>query len=140
MAKKSRTTTKNTVSNSNGFDKTKFSFKETFMNPNGKTSATKLIGMSSSAMCIIMFIVMSIFYMFNVAESGVVIVLIDKIIQFFGISAGLMGVKSVTSSFGTNNKIVITNDVETSDDGGSCDDDEEDTTSTKKKSSFSMNS
>lgn len=95
----------------NKFDKTRFSFKETFLNPNGKTSSTKVIGMSASAMCILMFITMSIFYMFNISESGVVIVLIDKIIQFFGISAGLMGVKSVTSSFGTNNKIVITNDV-----------------------------
>lgn len=97
------------------FDTTKFSLKETFLNTNGKTSSTKLIGVCASTMCILLFIALVIFYMVYTAESAVVIVIIDKIIQFFGISAGLMGVKSITSSFGTNNKIVIENDVAKSD-------------------------
>lgn len=91
------------------FDRTKFSFKETFLNTNGKTSSTKLIGMCASAMCVLLFTTMCIFYMFNVAESAVVIILIDKIIAFFGIAAGLMGVKSITSSFGTNHRLSIDN-------------------------------
>ena len=96
-----------------GFDTSKFSFKETFLNTNGKTSSTKLIGMAASAMCVLLFVTLTIFYMFNVAESAVIIIMIDKIIAFFGISAGLMGVKSITSSFGTNNKVILTNETTT---------------------------
>ena len=43
------------------FDKTKFSVVEMFLNTNGKTSITKLIGFAASFMCIIMFVVMMIF-------------------------------------------------------------------------------
>ena len=91
------------------FDKTKFSFIELFLNTDGKTSITKLIGFASSFTCLVMFVVMIVFYMFHVGESTVVLDFVDKIIMFFGISSGLMGIKSISSSFGSNNK-VFTND------------------------------
>ena len=94
------------------FDKTKFSFVELFLNSNGKTSITKLIGFASSFVCIIMFVIMLVFYMINVGESEVIIVFIDRIITFFGISAGLMGIKSISSSFGKDNKIEMNNSEE----------------------------
>lgn len=40
--------------------------------------------------------------MCNVAEGAMIIEMIDRIISFFGISTALMGVKSVTASFGKN--------------------------------------
>lgn len=87
------------------FDKTKFSFIELFLNTDGKTSITKLIGFASSFTCLIMFVVMIVFYMFHVGESSVVLDFVDKIIMFFGISSGLMGIKSISSSFGSNNRV-----------------------------------
>lgn len=87
------------------FDKTKFSFIELFLNTDGKTSITKLIGFASSFTCLVMFVVMIVFYMFHVGESTVVLDFVDKIIMFFGISSGLMGIKSISSSFGSNNKV-----------------------------------
>ena len=87
------------------FDKTKFSFIELFLNTDGKTSITKLIGFASSFTCLVMFVVMIVFYMFHVGESTVVLDFVDKIIMFFGISSGLMGIKSISSSFGSNNRV-----------------------------------
>jgi len=94
------------------FDKTKFSFTELFLNTNGKTSVTKAIGFGASFVCITMFVAMMIFYMVHPAESETVLLFIDKIITFFGISAGLMGIKSISSSFGQNHRVTIDNTAE----------------------------
>lgn len=50
---------------------------------------------------------MIIFYMCNVAEGAMILEMIDRIISFFGISTALMGVKSVTSSFGKNHRLQL---------------------------------
>ena len=44
--------------------------------------------------------------MFNIPESGVILSFIDKIITIFGIAAGLMGIKSISSSIGANKTII----------------------------------
>ena len=89
------------------YDATKFSLVEIFLNNSGKTSSTKTIGLISSLVCMLLFVVLVIFYMFNVKESAVILLFIDKIITVFGISAGLMGIKSISSSIGAN-KVNVT--------------------------------
>ena len=88
------------------YDATKFSLVEIFLNNSGKTSSTKTIGLISSLVCMMLFIILVIFYMFNVKESAVILLFIDKIITIFGISAGLMGIKSISSSI-SHNKIDV---------------------------------
>ena len=94
------------------FDKTKFSFIELFLNTNGKTSVTKAIGFAASFVCIFMFVAMMIFYMIHPLESETVLLFIDKILTFFGISAGLMVIKSISSSFGQNHRVSVNNNNE----------------------------
>ena len=93
------------------FDTTKFSWVEIFLNTNGKTSSTKLIGLLTAMICLLLFVIMVIFYMFNIPESGVILSFVDKIITMFGIAAGLMGIKSISSSIGAN-KTIIENSVQ----------------------------
>ena len=93
------------------FDATKFSWVEVFLNTNGKTSSTKLIGLLTAMICLLLFVIMVVFYMFNIQESGVILSCIDKIITIFGIAAGLMGIKSISSSIGAN-KTIIENTVQ----------------------------
>ena len=93
------------------FDATKFSWVEVFLNTNGKTSSTKLIGLLTAMICLLLFVTMVDFYMFNLPESGVILSFIDKIITIFGIAAGLMGIKSISSSIGAN-KTIIENTVQ----------------------------
>ena len=93
------------------FDATKFSWVEVFLNTNGKTSSTKLIGLLTAMICLLLFVIMVVFYMFNIQESGIILLFIDKIITIFGIAAGLMGIKSISSSIGTN-KTIIENPVQ----------------------------
>ena len=93
------------------FDTTKFSWVEIFLNTNGKTSSTKLIGLLTAMICLLLFVIMVVFYMFNIPESGVILSFIDKIITIFGIAAGLMGIKSISSSIGAN-KTIIENTVQ----------------------------
>ena len=93
------------------FDTTKFSWVEIFLNTYGKTSSTNLIGFLTSMICLLLFVIMVVFYMFNIPESGVILSFIDKIITIFGIAAGLMGIKSISSSIGAN-KTIIENTVQ----------------------------
>ena len=93
------------------FDATKFSWVEVFLNTNGKTSSTKLIGLLTAMICLLLFVIMVVFYMFNIQESGIILSFIDKIITMFGIAAGLMGIKSISSSIGSN-KTIIENSVQ----------------------------
>lgn len=84
----------------NSYNASKFSLTELFSNDNGRTSSSKVIGVLAMLACIILFIVLIIFYMVNVAEGHMILEFIDRIISFFGISTALMGIKSVTASFG----------------------------------------
>lgn len=60
-------------------------------------------------MCIFLFFVLVVFYMCNVAEGAMILEMIDRVVSFFGISTAFMGVKSVTASFGKNNRLNLDN-------------------------------
>lgn len=80
------------------FDMNKISLKEAINNDSGRTSSKKLIGMITSVICLLLILVLTLFYFFNTDQSSVILQLYDKIIMIFGISAGLMGVKSVANA------------------------------------------
>lgn len=86
----------------NIFDAHKFSAVEMFSNSNGKTSSTKWVGVVSSFVCLLLFIALTIYYFINPAECPNILEFIDRVITFFSVSAGLMGIKSLTSSIGKN--------------------------------------
>ncbi len=81
---------------------------EIFNSNNGKPSACKWIGSISALVSLMMIVVIIIFYMAHVAEGALLIQIIDKLIEVFGISAGLLGIKSISSSIG-GNKVTIQN-------------------------------
>ena len=88
------------------FDANKFNFLQIFNNYNGKTSCTKTIGVFSSVVCVIFFIIMMLFYMFNLPQADIILQFMDKIMTMFGFSVGLLGIKTITSNIG-GNKVVI---------------------------------
>ena len=83
-------------------DISKFSLVEIFNNNNGKSSSTKAVGVLTSFVCLFLFIILVLFYFFNQSEASIVMLLIDKTTVYFGIAAGLMGVKSVSTAIGGN--------------------------------------
>lgn len=93
------------------FDPHKISFSEIFSNNNGKTSSTKIIGFLVSIVCLFIFIMLVIYYFYNPGECANILEIIDRTVSYFSISAGLMGVKSITSSFGRQ-KIEITENIQ----------------------------
>ena len=88
------------------FDANKFNLLQIFNNYNGKTSCTKTIGIFASVVCIIFFIIMMLFYMFNLPQADIILQFMDKIMTMFGFSVGLLGIKTITSNIG-GNKVVI---------------------------------
>lgn len=89
------------------FDPHKFSVTEIFSNNNGKTSSTKVVGFITSMVCLLIFIVLVVYYLINPLECANILEFIDRTITYFTVSAGLMGVKSVTSAFGKS-KVELT--------------------------------
>lgn len=89
------------------FNPHKFSAVEIFSNNNGKTSSTKVVGFIASCVCLFLFIILVLYYFINPGECGNILEFIDRTITYFSVSAGLMGIKSITSSFGKN-RIEIT--------------------------------
>lgn len=82
------------------FDAHKFSINEIFSNNNGKTSSTKLVGFITSMACLLLFLSLVVFFFFVPAQGAMVLEFVDRTVTYFSISAGLMGVKSITSAFG----------------------------------------
>ena len=91
------------------FDPHKFSISEIFSNNNGKTSSTKIIGFIVSIVCLMIFIMLVIYYFYNPGECANILEIIDRTVSYFSISAGLMGVKSITSSFGRQKIEILDN-------------------------------
>ena len=91
------------------FDPHKFSISEIFANNNGKTSSTKIIGFIVSIVCLMIFIMLVIYYFYNPGECANILEIIDRTVSYFSISAGLMGVKSITSSFGRQKIEILDN-------------------------------
>lgn len=89
------------------FNPHKFSPVEIFSNNNGKTSSTKVVGFIASCVCLFLFLILVLYYFINPGECANILEFIDRTITYFSVSAGLMGIKSITSSFGKN-RIEIT--------------------------------
>ena len=89
------------------FDPHKFSPNEIFSNNNGKTSSTKVVGFITSMVCLLIFIVLVVYYLINPLECSNILQFIDRTTTYFTVSAGLMGIKSVTSAFGKS-KVELT--------------------------------
>ena len=89
------------------FNAHKFSPVEIFSNNNGKTSSTKVVGFIASCVCLFLFLILVLYYFINPGECANILEFIDRTITYFSVSAGLMGIKSITSSFGKN-RIEIT--------------------------------
>lgn len=82
------------------FDAHKFSVNEIFSNNNGKTSSTKLVGFITSMVCLLIFLSLIVFFFFMPQHGAIALEFVDKTVTYFTVSAGLMGVKSITSAFG----------------------------------------
>lgn len=78
----------------------KVNIKEAFNNNNGKTSANKVVGVTASFVCLILFVSLVFYYFINPHEATSILALIDKTTTYFCVSAGLMGVKTISSIFG----------------------------------------
>ena len=106
------------------FDPHKISWSEIFANNNGKTSSTKIIGFLVSIVCLIIFVMLVIYYFYNPGECPNILEIIDRTISFFSISAGLMGVKSITSSFGRQKIEITEKEIKTTDTNDECSEEE----------------
>lgn len=82
----------------------KVNIKEAFNNNNGKTSANKVVGVTASFVCLILFISLVCYYFVNPQEATSILALIDKTTTYFCVSAGLMGVKTISSIFNGDKK------------------------------------
>ena len=91
-----------------GKKKGTFSMPEMFRSYNGQPSACKAVGSISALVCLALFVAVVVFYMLHVAEGAVILQILDKIIEVFGISAGILGIKSLSSSIG-GNRVTIQN-------------------------------
>lgn len=87
----------------------KFSWAQMFSNANGKTSATALVGFISAMVCLLLFCVLVVFYFFNISEATTILSIVDKTITYFSISAGLLGVRSISSTLANGDRIKIGN-------------------------------
>ena len=99
---------KQNTKNMNVEEKTfRFSWAQIFSNANGKTSATALVGFISAMICLLLFCVLVVFYFCNITEAATVMAIIDKTITYFSISAGLLGVRSISSTLANGDRIKI---------------------------------
>lgn len=99
------------VDNSEERYHSKFYWREIFNDSNGKTSAGSFIGVLAGVISIVMFVVLICFYFLHLAQASIVLELIDKATTYFMVSAGLLGVRSITGAFGRN-KFTINNQEE----------------------------
>lgn len=103
----SKETTSNNVYGVPMFNAHKFSPVEIFSNNNGKTSSTKVVGFIASCVCLFLFVILVGYYFINPGECANILEFIDRTITYFSVSAGLMGIKSITSSFGKNRVEIV---------------------------------
>ena len=80
---------------------------EIFSNNNGKTSSTKVVGFIASCVCLFLFVILVGYYFINPGECANILEFIDRTITYFTVSAGLMGIKSITSSFGKSKLEIV---------------------------------
>lgn len=93
------------------FNPHKFSMNEVFSNSNGKTSSTKLVGFITSMVCLFIFVSLMVYFFFMPVHGALILDFIDRTVTYFTVSAGLMGVKSITSAFGKH-RVEITDNTQ----------------------------
>lgn len=99
------------------YDPKKFEWKEMFSSEQtGKTSVILFVSGLGSITTTVLLIALVVLCATKVIEATIVLSLIEYILTYYGISVGLLGVRSITSSFG-GNKVTVSN-VTNSD--GSC--------------------
>lgn len=99
------------------YDPKKFEWKEMFSSEQtGKTSVILFVSGIGSITTTVLLIALVVLCATKVIEATIVLSLIEYILTYYGISVGLLGVRSITSSFG-GNKVTVSN-VTNSD--GSC--------------------
>lgn len=106
-------TQKNYLSKQNGtagvFDPRQFSWREMFSSEQtGKTSIVLFVSAVGSIITAVLLIALVIFCAVSLIESPVVLSLIDSVLTYYGISIGLLGVRSITTSLG-GNKVTVSN-------------------------------
>ena len=74
----------------------------------GKTSIILFVSGLGSIITAVLLVALVILCAVKLIESAVVLSLIESVLTYYGISVGLLGVRSITSSFG-GNKVSISN-------------------------------
>ncbi len=91
------------------FNPKQFGWKEMFSSEQtGKTSIILFVSGLGAIITAILLVSLVILCAIKSIESAVVISLIESVLTYYGISVGLLGVRSITSSFG-GNKVTVSN-------------------------------
>lgn len=78
------------------------SWREAFNNDNGKTSGNKLIGITTSFVCLSILVACTIYYFIVPDQGETVLELLDKVIFFYITGCGTMGIKTISTHIGGN--------------------------------------
>jgi hypothetical protein len=88
--------------------KYKFSWIELICNTKtGETSATGLCGMILVIVPSFMFVVLIVWYFFNMSHSTEIFEILDKLITLITLGSGLLGLRKAVATFSGGSKIVI---------------------------------
>ena len=91
------------------YDPKKFEWKEMFSSEQtGKTSVILFVSGLGSITTTVLIIALVVLCATKVIEATIVLSLIEYVLTYYGISVGLLGVRSITSSFG-GNKVTVSN-------------------------------
>ena len=91
------------------YDPKKFEWKEMFSSEQtGKTSMILFVSGQRSITTTVLIIALVVLCATKVIEATIVLSLIEYVLTYYGISVGLLGVRSITSSFG-GNKVTVSN-------------------------------
>ena len=91
------------------YDPKKFEWKEMFSSEQtGKTSVTLFVSGLGSITTTVLLIALVVLCATKVIEATIVLSLIEYVLTYYGISVGLLGVRSIASSFG-GNKVTVSN-------------------------------
>jgi len=88
--------------------KYKFSFIELICNTKtGETSATGLCGMILIVVPLFMFVVLIVWYFFNMSHFPEISEILDKLITLITLGSGLLGLRKAVATFAGGSKIVL---------------------------------
>lgn len=86
----------------------KFSWIELIVNTKtGETSATGVCGMLLITIPLLLFVVMTVWYFFNMSHSVEIFELMDKLIALIGIGSGLLGLRKISGNFAGGTRLSV---------------------------------